>query len=126
MISEILIVDDDPDIRGALRRLLERSGMHVIEAESAEAAIAQLVSSRPDVVVSDVMMPGRSGLELYETLVEHSPRLEGRVIFLTGAADEPSINARIEELGAPLIGKLEDLAVVVDAVRLALVTSHGT
>ncbi len=126
MISKILIVDDDPDIRGALRRLLERSGMQVTEADSAEAAIAQLVSSRPDVVVSDVMMPGRSGLELYTTLVEHSPRLEGRVIFLTGAADEPAINARIEELGAPLIGKLEDLAVVVDAVRLALVTSPGT
>ncbi|HET9064334.1 MAG TPA: response regulator [Gemmatimonadales bacterium] len=123
---EILLVDDDPDLRGALRRLLERSGMRVVEADSAEAAIANLVTSHPDVVVSDVMMPGRSGLELYRTLVEHSPRLEGRVIFLTGAADEPWINSRVEELGAPLIGKLEDLAVVVDAVRLALVLSPAT
>lgn len=119
--SEILLVDDDPDLRGALRRLLERSGMQVVEADSAEAAMANLIGSNPDVVVSDVMMPGRSGLDLYHTLVEHSPHLEGRVIFLTGAADEPWINNRIEELGAPLIGKLEDLGVVVDAVRLALV-----
>lgn len=95
--------------------------MRVIEADSAETAIAVLADAHPDVVVSDVMMPGRSGLDLYETILEHSPRLKGRVIFLTGAAGEPSINRRIEELGAPLIGKLEDLAVVVDAVRLVLV-----
>lgn len=100
--------------------------MRVVEADSAEAAIVNLVRSQPDVVVLDVMMPGRSGLELYQALVEHSPRLEGRVIFLTGAPDEPWINNRIEELGAPLIGKLDDLAVVVDAVRLALVMSPAT
>lgn len=121
--TEILVVDDDPDVRGALRRLLERSGMHVTEAGSAEAAIAHLATARPEVVVSDVLMPGQSGLELYQALLAQSPHLAGRVIFLTGAADDPQINRSVEELGAPLIGKLQDLAVVVDAVRLALVVS---
>jgi len=67
-----------------------------------------------------VLLPGGSGLDFYPRLLAEHPALEGRVIFLTGIADDPLVSSRIEEIGAPLLGKLEDLAVVVDAVRLAL------
>jgi DNA-binding NtrC family response regulator len=117
----ILIVDDDADLRSALRRQLERARFEVHEADCAEAALESAAAIRPAAVISDVMMPGANGLAFYEDLMERAPELKGRVIFLTGVADDPRVNERIEEFGAPLIGKLDDLGVVVDAVRLALV-----
>ena len=57
-------------IRSVLRRLLERSGHQVTEAESAESAIAAVRGTdRPDAIVCDVVMPGRSGIDLYGDLV---------------------------------------------------------
>ncbi|HPF62221.1 MAG: response regulator [Gemmatimonadetes bacterium] len=116
----ILIVDDDADLRRALRRQLERAAYEVAEADSPASALSTMASAPPDVVISDVMMPGGNGLDFYPRLIAEHPALEGRVIFLTGIADDPLVSSRIEEIGAPLLGKLEDLAVVVDAVRLAL------
>jgi hypothetical protein len=44
----------------------------------------------------------------------------GRVVFLTGAARDPKVHAPIEQRGVPLLAKTDDLRLVVDAVRLAL------
>lgn len=122
----ILVVDDDPDIRRVLRRLLERSGHQVTEAESASRAIEAIrADDRPDVVVCDVLMPGRSGIELYGDLVEAAPELKRRVIFLTGAASDRTVHDQIEQLGVPLLAKLGDLQLVVDAVRIALLRPTG-
>lgn len=118
----ILLVDDDSDLRRALRRQLERASYDVYEADSALAGLVAVAEVEPAVVVSDVLMPGIDGLDFYEEVIARTPRLKGRVIFLTGAALDPLVNQRVEEFGAPLIGKLDDLRVVVDAVRLALVT----
>lgn len=119
--ATILVVDDDGDIRGVLRRLLERAGHRVTEAASAGAAIAAIRGDeRPDAVVSDVLMPERSGIDFYGDLVSVAPQLRQRVIFLTGAASDRGVHDRIEQLGVPLLAKLGDLQLVVDAVRIAL------
>ena len=75
---------------------------------------------QPDAVVSDVLMPGKTGLAFYEDLVEQAPALSQRVVFLTGAARDRGVHDRIEALGVPLLAKLDDLQLVVDAVRIAL------
>lgn len=97
--------------------------MTVSEAASAPAALA-LVDRGPkvDAVVSDVLMPGMSGLAFYDELIKHSPVLAGRVIFLTGAAQDPAIHGPIEQRGVPLISKVDDLMLVMDAVRFALLS----
>ncbi len=119
--ATILVVDDDADIRRVLRRLLERAGHQVTEAESAASALESVLGSdAPDAVVSDVVMPGRSGLAFYTDLIERAPHLRNRVVFLTGAAHDRVVHDRIEELGVPLLAKLGDLQLVVDAVRIAL------
>lgn len=119
--ATILVVDDDADIRSVLRRLLERAGHRVTEADSARAAIDSVLGDeRPDVVVSDVLMPERSGIDFYTDLVAVAPHLRQRVIFLTGAASDRQVHDRIEQLGVPLLAKLGDLQLVVDAVRIAL------
>jgi CheY-like chemotaxis protein len=108
-------------MRRALRRVFERGGFAVVEAPSAEEALLALGGEpEVDAVVSDVLMPGASGLVFYDRLVERAPHLGQRVVFLTGAAHQPEVHSPIEQRGVPLISKLDDLALVVDAVRLAL------
>ena len=117
----ILVVDDDDDIRRVLRRLLEQAGHRVVEADSAAAALEQVAGNAPpDAVVSDVLMPGKTGLAFYEELAEKAPDLSRRLVFLTGAARDRGVHDKIEALGVPLLAKLDDLQLVVDAVRIAL------
>ncbi len=117
----ILIVDDEPSIRRALRGLFERGGYGVAEAGSADEAMAALGDGTPvDAVVCDVLMPGTGGIDLFDQLVERVPALRDRVVFLTGAAQHPAVQGPIEQRGVPLISKMDDLRLAVDAVRLAL------
>ncbi len=121
VMAQILVVDDDPSIRRALRRTFERHGYLVAEAASGPEALLLLVAEpRPDAVVCDVLMPEVSGLDFYHQLVEVTPGLRSRVVFLTGANRDPAVHLPIERLGVPLLGKLDDLELVVDAVRIAL------
>ena len=117
----VLIVDDEPAIRGALRKLFERAGWTVLEAESGRDALTRL-ESEPTVeaVVSDYLMPDLDGLELYDELALRVPRLRDRVVFLTGAAREPAVHQALEQRSLPLISKLDDLQIVLDAVWLAV------
>ena len=117
----ILIVDDDAAVRKALRGYLERGGFTVVEAADAAGAL-DLVSgdAPPDAIVSDVLMPGKSGLEFYHDLEATAPALCRRVVFLTGFNRNEGVHREIEQLGVPMLGKLGDLSLVVDAIRIAL------
>jgi DNA-binding NtrC family response regulator len=119
----VLLVDDEDSVRKALRKILERGGMSVVEAGAADQALVLLQErgTTIDAVVSDVLMPGRSGLVFYDELMRVAPNLNGRVVFLTGAASDPSIHAPIEQRGVPLISKIDDLMLVLDALRLAMI-----
>ncbi len=117
----ILVVDDDAAVRRVVRLVFERTGHTVIEAASAFQALGMLKGPpAPDAVVSDVLMPGMNGLQFYRHLAERAPHLRHRVVFLTGASRDPDIHLPIEQLGVPLLGKLDNLQLVIDAVRVAL------
>lgn len=119
--AKILIVDDDPAVLRALRGYLERGGFTVIEADEAARALELVVGDEPpDAIVSDVRMPGKSGLEFYREVSARAPALRRRVVFLTGANRDEFVHREIEQMGVPLLGKLDDLSIVVDAIRLAL------
>ena len=64
----VLVVDDESDIRYLLAVVLERAGYEVIEAAHGDAALEQVRSSRPRLVITDRMMPGMGGAELIERL----------------------------------------------------------
>lgn len=117
----ILVVDDDPAVVRALSGHLARAGYEVVGTGSAADALAVLDRGEPvDAVVSDVLMPGMNGVLLYDTMVKQAPHLARRVVFLTGAARDPEVHGPIEARGVPLISKLNDYRLVVDAVRVAL------
>ncbi len=64
----ILVVDDEPDLRFLLRRILEGAGHQVTEAGHGAAALDVVAAARPDLVVTDMMMPVMGGAELIRRL----------------------------------------------------------
>jgi DNA-binding NtrC family response regulator len=124
-VQTVLIVDDEISMRRALRAFFDRAGFRVVEAASASDALRHIREQKPaDAVVSDVVMPELNGVDFYDQLREAAPRLAQRVVFLTGAARDPRVHGPIEQRGVPLISKLDDLRLVVDAVRLSLLRGH--
>jgi len=92
-----LIVDDEPTIRTLCTRIAESLGFLCLEAESAEAALRLLESDSPEVVVTDLRLPQKSGVELLERIKSAQPRTE--VAIMTGHG---SIGSAVEamKLGA--------------------------
>jgi DNA-binding response OmpR family regulator len=80
----ILVVDDDPDITEYFALFLEDHGYRVDSAEDAAAAMLKIDEFNPDVVLVDVMMPGRSGLDLLVTLRQSSKWSDTPVVMITG------------------------------------------
>jgi CheY-like chemotaxis protein len=120
-VPTVLLVDDESSVRSALRKIFERGGLTVQEAGSGREALEALADDTSiSAVVSDFIMPELDGLDFYDALVARSPHLRNRVVFLTGAARDPTVHQPLEERGVPLINKLEDLSIVLDAVRLVL------
>ena len=94
----ILIVEDDPDVCGILREMLS-SEHNVFAVSSGQAAQQFLANTSVDVIISDVMMPGISGVDLRDWLAEQDPEAARRLIFVTGwgALPEDGLPARPAE-----------------------------
>ncbi len=73
--SQILIVDDEPNLRMLYRKELEDEGYEVIEAGTAEEGLRAFESHRPDLVVLDVRMPGMNGLEAMARILDRDRRI---------------------------------------------------
>ena len=80
--AKVLLVDDEPSIRATLREFLERDGHSVATASLVEEALQLLSNHTFDIVVTDVIMPRHSGVELLATIREQRPGIE--VILITG------------------------------------------
>lgn len=83
--ESILLVDDEEGIRTVLGISLADAGYHVTTAASGEEALARFAEHKPDIVLTDIKMPGLSGLDLLERLKAADPEVE--VIMLTGHGD---------------------------------------
>ena len=81
---KVLIVDDDPNTLAQLARAFRMEGLEAVVAESAETALQRLRENGVDAVVSDVVMPGTSGLELLEAIRRERPDLP--VVMISGQA----------------------------------------
>src|SRR5579862_5921877 len=68
----ILVVDDQPSIAGLMSQLLSIRGYSVVTASNAEQAEAEIHRQAPDLILSDVMMPGKSGYDLCRSLKDNA------------------------------------------------------
>ena len=80
--SRILIIDDEPDFRAVVRSFLEAEGHEVLDAASGEAGLHLFRSHTPDLIVTDIHMPGIGGLETIVQIREEKPEM--RIIAVSG------------------------------------------
>ena len=84
--ASILIVDDDAPIRTLLRRILEEDGHQIREASDGEVGLTLYREAPADLVITDILMPERDGMEV--TLALTREFLDARVIAITGATGD--------------------------------------
>jgi DNA-binding response OmpR family regulator len=86
-VTTVLVVDDEAPIRLLCRVNLEAEGMAVLEAADGETGLELARTQLPDVILLDVMMPGRSGWEVAEELLADEVTSRIPIIFLTARAE---------------------------------------
>ena len=103
--SRVLVVDDEQFVRRAMKRILSHD-YDVELASDAESALA-MIEQRPDfsVILCDVVMPGRSGIDLYNDIKERWPDLEHRVVFITGGVFSSETEAVLQRSANPVLRK---------------------
>ncbi|HEY6643064.1 nitrogen regulation protein NR(I) [Povalibacter sp.] len=113
----VWLVDDDASIRWVLERALRQGGMAPTAFDHADSALAALRRDRPDVLITDIRMPGRSGLELLTEIHESQPQLP--VIVMTAHSDLDSAVAAYQGGAFEYLPKPFDIDQAVDLVRRA-------
>jgi PAS domain S-box-containing protein len=118
--GSILVVEDDPAVREMTTALLERAGYDVmVVGDGSEAlAAADRLDGRIDVLVTDVAMPGISGIEVGQRMLERSPKVG--VVLLSGYTGETLELARMTTQGAIFIGKPVTSAQLLAAIARAM------
>jgi DNA-binding NtrC family response regulator len=119
----ILAVDDEPDMREVVRRILERKGYSVLLADSVEAALAVLREHADEIclLLTDVRMPSGAGSELSAAAREIMPSL--RVLYMSGYSAHHAIAEGMIEPGSAVVEKPFTPSTLVEAVQTALFAS---
>ena len=84
MVSRILIIDDDADIRRLLKAALEKQQHVVIEADNGSDGLRRWREGKPELVITDLVMPGKDGLDTLFEMVNLDPGV--KVIAMTGGS----------------------------------------
>jgi FixJ family two-component response regulator len=115
----ITVVDDDASVRESMSSLLRSVGHAVKEFGSADELVASAALEETDCVITDVRMPGMSGLELQRRLTVSHPRLP--VILMTAHASDDEVRLRALKDGAmAYLSKPLDEETLLSAVETAL------
>jgi DNA-binding response OmpR family regulator len=88
VVAEVLVVEDDPAVRGVIRAVLEDAGFSVLEADDGVAALRLLHETAPAVVLLDVMMPGMDGFAVLRAIRQQGLAPGARVAMLTARVEE--------------------------------------
>ena len=81
---KVLVIDDDHLVRYTLSKILQRNGYHVVTASDGKRAMAVFRDERPDVVITDIIMPEQEGIETILKIRHERP--EVKIIAISGGA----------------------------------------
>lgn len=116
---KILVIDNEPDILDLLAAAMRGEGYEVVTAANGEEGIARFREENPDLIVTDVKMPRKSGLDVIQTVRDAGGDVD--VIILTGTSDEATAIACLRQGAYDYILKpLDDIDVILFSVRRAL------
>ena len=117
--AQILIVDDEENFRHVLKEILEFAGHEVLEANSGAQALEVYSSFRAELVMTDINMPGKDGIEIIMELRRDYP--EVKIIAMSGGDIGNSRIEMAENLGADrILDKPFYTREILDAVELLL------
>ncbi|MDO7597198.1 MAG: nitrogen regulation protein NR(I) [Pseudomonadota bacterium] len=120
--SNVWVVDDDRSIRWVLQKALESVAINVRVFENAADVLNELKNDTPDVLVSDIRMPGMDGLQLLDDIKQNIPELP--VIIMTAYSDLDSAVSVYEGGAFEYLPKPFDVDEAVDLVQRAIVHHH--
>ena len=84
--QKVLIVDDEPDMANGLAMCLRGEGYHILKANDADTAMKLIIGEHPQMVLLDVMMPDKSGLEVCHAI--RQKEIDTRIIMLSARGEE--------------------------------------
>jgi DNA-binding NtrC family response regulator len=117
----ILVVDDEPVILASARKILAPEGLTVLTASDAETALAILKAQAPQILITDLILPGASGMKLLDAALEHDPGLV--VVLTTGYTTPDNAAAALKHGAVDFLAKpftYEELLASVARARQAL------
>jgi two-component system sensor histidine kinase/response regulator len=117
---KILVTEDDPSMLEIIAFLLEDEGYRVLKAANAEAALALLQNTTPDLIISDIMMPGMSGYEFFKEIRANSAWARIPFIFLTARGQRGDIRQGMGMGADDYITKPFEPEELLDAVKIRL------
>lgn len=120
MSPRILILDDEPTIVTLLKDALTLEGYEVEGVTRADEALRIAGESRPDLVITDLTMPGMDGVEFYKRIVGIAPYLMGRIVVITGGVGHEKVSSFLKETGCPYLFKPFSLKELERVVRKTL------
>jgi len=103
--KKILLVEDEPVIGRLFKRILSGEGFDVDFVQDGRVAMEAVNKNHYDLCVSDIRLPGITGIQLYEHLKANHPRLSLHMIFITGDTMNANIQLFLQESGLPCLVK---------------------
>jgi CheY-like chemotaxis protein len=114
--ASVLVVDDDPDVRGFIAEALADDGYRVRECADGQTALGEFAAERPDLVVLDFVMPSMSGAEVASRILKVAPKQ--KILFVSGYSETDAIRRVAPD--SPLLAKPFRSEALSKAVRKAL------
>ena len=116
--GKILVVDDEPGVRILLEKILTQMGYTVDTIADAEAAVEKLdVGATYNVILTDVRMPGMSGIELHSYILEKIPAMKNSIIFITGDVMGSDIKDFLMKNNLPFFPKPFDIEALKEKIN---------
>ena len=125
MAASVLIVDDEPNIVLSLEFLMRQDGHDVRVARDGDAALAAVAERVPDLVLLDVMMPGRDGYEVCQAIRANPACARTRIVMLTARSREVEREKGLAMGADDYVTKPFSTRALVERVREMLAAGHG-
>ena len=112
-----LLIDDDHGVRLSIRRYLERFGWQVEEANDGTAGAIRVLAEPWDVVICDLRVPGKSGIQIYDEVAAANPSQAKRFVLITGDAASNEVRVFRERTGMMVLEKPFELRILGAAIQ---------
>ena len=113
----VLLVEDDPLVRSAMVKILERGGFTVSAVPNGLAALSELRDQRFSAIVTDLKLPFLQGDDFFRQVQELFPDMARRIVFVTGWGHDQQIREFLTQTGQPCLPKPFEASELVAAVQ---------